>query len=118
MTVASWPDTLPQSPDNGGWNETLQQNVAAFQPEVGPPKYRRRSTASGALAQATFTMTAAQAATFMDFFTDTLADGSLPYSWSHPITGTAYIWMFEAPPSVSAQQYDEHSVSMQIRRLP
>lgn len=114
----TWPSTLPQAPQAGDWTETPQRNVASFQPEVGPPKYRRRNTANGTVAEAVFMMTAAQVATFNDFYQNTLIDGVLPFNWAHPITGVVYSWIFAQAPPANAQYFNWNRVSVQLIRLP
>lgn len=118
MTTASWPGTLPQTPQYGGFDETPQRNVATFQPDVGPSKQRRRSTANGSICAVKFEMSDAQRAAFDAFFGTTLADGSLPFTWNHPISGTNYTWAFEESPTYSNQAYNYHSITMKLRRLP
>lgn len=118
MTAPAWPANIPQRPNDGGWSETNQRNVAEFQPEVGAPKFRRRSTAAGATASAGFTMTAAQLDDFDDFYADDCVDGTIPFTWAHPISGTTYSWVFTAPPERAAIDVDQFGVSVQLRRLP
>jgi len=113
-----WPDSLPCFPLQGSWSETGQRNVATFTPEVGAPKYRRRSTASGSVASASFHFNKDQLADFLAFFGDDLKDGSLPFSWTHPITDTLYTWCFENEPQVAQQTRASYTVNVQLRRLP
>jgi hypothetical protein len=117
MTIASWPATIRQTPDYG-WQETPQRNVVSYKPDVGPPKNRRRSTANGALATGQFSLTSAQYATLMSFYGTDLADGTLPFSWVHPLTGVTYSWTFEAEPQLTATAFDWNTVSISLRRLP
>jgi len=118
--MPSWPGGLPQRPIYGGFTEVRQRNLAMFAPEVGPPKARRRSTAVGVPTSATFEMTDAQLATFKTFFETTLVDGSLPFTWTHPVDGASYSWMFDVQeaPQISAQNVDLHNVSCKLMRLP
>lgn len=116
----TWPATIPQTPIYGGFTEQRQPNNAGFAPEVGPPKSRRRSTAVGVPTSATFEMTTAQVATFDTFFETTLADGSLSFTWAHPLTGVSYTWMF-APgeaPGKSAENVDLNRITCKLIRMP
>jgi len=119
MTIAAWPSTLPQCPILTGWDETPQTNVATFSPEVGPPKYRRRSTAKAWLSDTTWRMTSAQVATFKTFYETTIADGSLPFTWAHPITKVTYNWCFtKQAPKIQRVAPAVHTVDFQLLRLP
>jgi hypothetical protein len=101
----------------GTFTETPQRNVAKFQPEVGPPKYRRRNTANGAIASMSFKFTKAQRATFLTFYTTELKDGSLPFNMGHPVTDDVHSWAFESEPEFSYVTRNAHTVSFQLRRL-
>jgi hypothetical protein len=116
--MPTWPATLPAAPATSGWQETPEDNVARFQPDVGPPKLRRRYTGSGSKVSARFLMTTDQCADLDDFFRGDLADGSLPFTWAHPVTGASLTWVFEGPPSYEASDYGLFNVSVQLRRLP
>lgn len=112
-----WPTTLPQAPIYG-WVRRPQRNVASFQPDVGPPKYRRRSTASGELCSGTFVMTGEQLSTLREFYRADLADGSLPFSWVDPVDQTMSAFMFEDSPEDVAKDFNIFDVRVAVRRLP
>lgn len=117
--MTAWDASLPQKPEREGWKEVPQRNVAIFSPDVGPPKYRRRNTANGTVASVTYIMTDAQVATFLTFYQTTLVDGTLPFTWNHPISGVSYSWIFdEQPPEIQSNQYNWNTVTFQLRRLP
>jgi len=118
MTTAAWPSTIPQCPILNGFTETPQPNVAKFTPEVGPPKYRRRSTAKGWMTNTTWRFSTAQLASFKTFHETTLKDGSLPFTMNHPVTKTNYSWMFASEPEITRYAPGFHSVSFQLVRLP
>ena len=117
MTTPAWPAGLPQKPDVDGWSEAPQPNRAQFQPEVGPPIRRRRGTARSYLVQAVFNMTDAQVATFWSFWQSDLKDGTLVFTWTHPVTGASARWSFETEPTASRVGYDWSRLSCQLRRL-
>jgi len=65
-----------------------QGDVAAFNPDVGPPKLRRRSTAGyRPLAGETPILTAAQLSTFEAFWETDLGGGVQDFTATHPVTG-------------------------------
>ena len=108
MTTAQWPSDLPCQPTLGGFREQRQRNVVAFQPDVGAPKMRRRSTAAYTRTSLVFRMTTAHLETFEEFYIDTLEDGTLPFIWQHPRTLLYYNWVFEQG---EAPQFDRSSTS-------
>jgi hypothetical protein len=117
--MPSWPSNLPQTPLYS-FSEQRQRNVAAFKPEVGPAKLRRRSTAVPTDANAVFVMTDAQVDEFTDFYVDDLEDGSLPFDWVHPVIGTEYTWVFdsEEAPTVERVAPDVNNVKCKLQRMP
>jgi hypothetical protein len=115
--MAVWPKDLACYPVVGTWSETPQVNVVAFRPEVGPPKQRRRSTASGSLASATFKMSREALISFMRWFREDVKDGSIPFTMDHPMTDEFLSWTFEEPPSVTSTTRNMHMVSVRLRRI-
>lgn len=120
MTTAAWPATLPQCPILNGFSEQRQRNLAFFDPDVGPPKIRRRSTAVGVLTNLAFRMTTTQLAAFNTFFETTISDGSLPFTWAHPITKVSYTWMFDPQdaPKIDRMTAATHRLTFNLIRLP
>jgi hypothetical protein len=120
VTIAAWPSTLPQCPILNGWDEQPQPAVAAFVPEVGPQKSKRRTTAKVWSCNAVYRMTNSDVITFNSFFETTLEDGSLPFSWPHPITKVSYNWYFDSatPPKFSRTTPKTQTVQLKIMRLP
>jgi hypothetical protein len=118
MSDPVWPITLPQRPIFGGWRETPQPNVVRFQPAVGAPKQRRRSTANSTLASALFDLLNSQEDDFWTFYRDDCKDGSLPFQWTHPKLGGTYRWAFESEPQMEAVKYNQNNLTLQLRRLP
>lgn len=116
--MPDWPDTLPCPVM--AMTESRQPNIAAFKPDVGPPKQRRRSTAVGVDTSIAFRMTNTQLDTFDDFFVNDLADGTLPFTMNHPRTTISYDWTFtaEAPPSIERFAPNASRVTVRLIRLP
>ena len=84
--MATWPETLPQSPLVDGFSSTKADGRLRSSMDAGPDKVRRRFTAVPKILTCSFYMTAAQRTSFWTFFDDTLIEGSLKYDWAHPIT--------------------------------
>lgn len=118
--TAAWPSTIPQCPILNAFKEQRQRNVAAFSPDVGPPKMKRRSTAVGVLTDLSFRMSNAQVLAFNTFYETTLADGTLPFTWPHPITKVSYTWMFDPGDAPTFERYapTHQRVSFNLIRLP
>ena len=100
MSVIHWPfhhpnQFYPTRDSTGG----PQDQTAAFQPDVGPPITRRRTTARvDAWSMAVQLETLEQYAEFEEWFDDTLQGGTLPFAWRHPVTGGVKRFQF-APAS-------------------
>jgi len=120
MTLATWPPDIPQCPILNGWSETPQPNVASFTPETGPPKMKRRSTAKTWSCSLTYRMTTTQLVSFKAFYESTLEDGSLPFTWNHPVDKTSYSWNFDpaTQPVITRLTPRTHSVVFKLQRLP
>jgi hypothetical protein len=120
MTTAAWPADIPQCPILNGWNETPQPNVGSFVPEVGPSKMKRRSTAKTWLSSLTYRMTTTQVVAFKTFYETTLEDGTLPFTWNHPVEKTNYNWNFDpgTQPMITRLTPTTHSVQFKLQRLP
>ncbi|MDN3525631.1 hypothetical protein QWY79_10180 [Halomonas sabkhae] len=87
--MPTWPATLPDCPDSPGYSEQPQSQVTRSQPEVGPAKTRRRSTAAPRTIPVTYGLiTREQADTFEAFFENDIGAGALPFDWPQPRLGT------------------------------
>ncbi|MBA5776300.1 hypothetical protein H2509_04125 [Stappia sp. F7233] len=82
--TAAWPASLPQESDAHSYQEAPQRAAALFEPEVGPPIGRSRSTVTLSTASFAFVMTEAQVETFEAFYRVDLARGVLPFTIEHP----------------------------------
>lgn len=118
--MPTWPISLPQAPLLAGFEFSPQGNVASFGTEVGPPKARRRSTARVRLLPFNAHMTDAQLEDFLEFFEDDLADGTLPFDLTDPVSGGTRSFRFDpkAPYSSSALAPDLWLVATQLMMLP
>ncbi|AWN17674.1 hypothetical protein SALB1_3480 [Salinisphaera sp. LB1] len=87
---------------------------------MGPAFQRRISTASPEKFSGSITLNRAQYVTFRDFYKTTLAQGVLPFTWKHPITGDSAVIRFDVSnaPSMSALSNDLFKVSMNLEVMP
>lgn len=117
--MSSWPSNLPQCPTLNGLSEQQQLNVKTFQPDVGPPKLRRRASGYGTMTKVVFRMTPADLAAFNAFYIGTLQDGTIQFAWRHPYDGNTYNWWFDAksPPLIERVTNDTFQVSFPLLRI-
>ena len=79
--MSTWPGTLPQDLELQNFNEVLPDNLIRSEMDVGPAKVRRRTRANVGLKAGQITCTAAQWTTLETFYNDTVAGGSLTFTW-------------------------------------
>jgi len=96
--MVAWHVDLPQKPLANGFTERQPQLALRTQMDVGPAKVRRRQTAGVVQMACPFRLTTAQRATLVTFWQTTLAGGSLPFTWTHPVTGAAINCRIVEPP--------------------
>jgi hypothetical protein len=116
--MATWPTTgaFPQFPLIGTWNRQRQQNTIVFEPDVGPPLVRRRSTVSTQQASFALTLTLGQLATLETFFVTDCNEGATPFTFDNPETGTSEQWAWVQPPVVSQSTKNAYTVQCSLRR--
>lgn len=115
--MPTWPNTLPK-PGPGGYSESLQSGLLRTDMEMGPPKVRRRFTATSTLIEMRMVFTAAELATLESFYKNDCLAGALPFDWNHPRTGAAIKARFVAPYSVGSVGRGYWPVSLQVEVLP
>jgi hypothetical protein len=129
-TSINWP-AITQYADVDNYQEAPERNLAEFQPEVGPPKRRRRTNVATVLYDFTVTMKSADYDTLIAFYRDTLLDGSLTFNRNLPRdpTGTqgTFEFMFTSAPMYkaiipgginSANPDGYGQVQMSMRKMP
>lgn len=119
LHVGEWPLALPQCPVLNGFSEQRQRNAIEFQPEVGFTKLHRRATTSVVQTSVTFRMTDSEVDIFNEWYVDYQDDGTLEFTWDHPITKVNYSWMFDAQdaPHIERMTPDTFRVSFNLLRL-
>lgn len=118
MPVPTWPSAgdFPQLPLNGQWQRQRQKNLLAFEPDVGPPLVRRRSTVSTLPATFTIQLTTTQAAALDEFHDIDCGEGSIPFTWDNPETGATETWAWVEPPAVSHVTGSIYRAQCSLRR--
>lgn len=114
-----WPGSLPCRPLVDGLDVEFPDGVIAFVPDVGPAITRRRTSYAPNVVQMRWRMTAAQVATFEEFFKDDLSMGSLPFTYVDDVTDSAadYKFMPGSPPRYSRVAPGRFIVSATLQRL-
>jgi hypothetical protein len=118
MTTAVWPAGLPQRVLVNGYQERAPKIMSRTPMDAGIAKARRRFTAAPKLVDCQFRMTSAQVDTLMAFFNDTLAGGTLPFTWLHPRTQINATWRFLEEPIASPIDVNWFVVACKLEQLP
>jgi hypothetical protein len=91
--MPSWPSTIPTFLVSG-FSEEPGDGRLRTPMDAGPPKVRRRFTATVTKMRGTIQTDDAGLAAFRTFLNTTTLGGSLPFDWEHPITGDAIVCQF------------------------
>lgn len=83
MAAATWPAGLPAVSELSGYSEGLGKQSIRTDMDAGPAKVRRRGANARPYTLA-ITLTSAQLDTLIDFWTNDLQGGSLPFVIRHP----------------------------------
>lgn len=97
MTTSSWPTGVPTDTETQPYRRDSEDNRAAFRPELGPPKYRRRHTANSTLHAMSIPMSLTDLQALHTFYDDTLLDGTLPFLFTDPVLADEATFTFETP---------------------
>lgn len=115
--MPTWPATLPR-PGPNNYSEAPQSGLLRSDMEMGPPKVRRRFTATATHLDIRVVMTAAQLSTLESFYTTDCLIGSLPFDYTHPRTNAAVKARFIQPYQFSALGRGYWSVAIPLEVLP
>ncbi|CBV41960.1 hypothetical protein [Halomonas elongata] len=119
--MPTWPASLPQRPLASDYTETPASQVLRSQMAVGPPKTRRRSTASTRTIPVAYNLTKVQADTFEAWFDADIGAGALPFDWPNPRTDTIQSVMitgdepYQLSPIGSGSSYWRLSMTLEIQ---
>ena len=122
MAVA-YPITLPILPLAQGFQKQREDNRLAFQPEIGPPKRRRRTFMSMYLMPMTIQMTTSELAIFEAWYDDDLSEGTYQFTFTDPITEVVTRHTFETSYTIEdTRTFDDDesvwNVSFTLRVMP
>lgn len=100
--MASWPAGLPQVFTREGLGVDWGNNVARFDPEIGPPMTRRRGSSAPQIVTGSMVLTEAQYATFTTFYETTLKHGADTFTWAHPVDASSATMLFDGQPQLTS----------------
>jgi len=116
--MPGWPAELPNYVLVDGYVEMMPENMILSQPDMGPPKARRRSTAAMQYIQAKIYVDIDQVETFKTFYRETLYEGALSFDWEHPRTGEDVVMRFTSSPVITPISGTNFYIQMQLGILP
>ncbi len=113
-----WPASLPQFFSEDNFQETLDGAVLFSEMEFGPRKARRRYTKGIDEQTVSIQLNKAQYSIFTTFFKTTIAGGSIPVSFFHPITEDPMEFRIKSNPRVSSIGGGNTVISFEIEISP
>ena len=116
--MATWPDTLPDTPLLDGYSETRQQEFLRSEMDAGPAKQRRRFSAATYYFNVSYVLDESQLDDLNYFYTIDLYGGSLPFDWIHPRTGDEVQARFMSPISFSVLSGQYYKLNLELEVLP
>jgi hypothetical protein len=121
--MPTWPATLPQE-QFLGLTEVRQDGRLRSQMDTGRPKMRRRFTSVAVRYQIPTLFTGAQKIIFDNFYTATLFEGTLPFTWEDPVNDVPRDFTFVEVPTFTLELGNPDpdlrlwSVTLSLERLP
>lgn len=116
--MAEWPSGLPSYVLVDGYTEIMPNNTIFSNPDIGPPKARRRSTAAIAPVKVQILLNTSQVATLISFYRSTLSEGTLPFTWTHPRTTGSITARFMSPPIITAVSGTHYNAILDLGVMP
>lgn len=110
MILDVWPGTLPQNYIAADYTDTLADALIKDEYNVGPPSYRRRTTAAVRRFSGTMVMNAAEWIILRSFFQTTLLDGTLRFTFPpQGVSDRSRFWIsrFVSPPRRQLSNSDD-----------
>lgn len=96
--MPAWPATLPQFVVRWGFEEGFKRTVVRSQMDSGATKRRQRFITSPTELNVVVPMDDAELAIFKTFYEDTLGNGALSFTFTHPRLGTTVTVAFKDDP--------------------
>jgi hypothetical protein len=113
-----WPVSLPQDFLRNSYQSAAAENRIRSQPDTGPAKVRRRSTANVRPMAGNMNITDAQLTALKTFYDTTTLSGSLPFTFPDPETAATLLVRFDGVPGWSYVSPDVWLVMLKLEVLP
>lgn len=119
----NWPASLPQFPKREAFNGGPLDTRAAFNPEIGPPILRARTTANPRTFDATFrNLKLVHMQAFEAFLATDLGGAVKSFAWRDPIFGDPALWKIMGNGGriydVIPRGADLHDITLKLMRMP
>jgi hypothetical protein len=113
-----WPPQLQQYLQRGEFNQTQQDTNIRTNVETGPVKQRRRFTQPMTDMGCMIWVPHVDYLIFLQFYNQTLLNGTLGFDFDDPITAQPTVWRFAAPFTTSLVGGLTYKISMKWESLP
>jgi hypothetical protein len=113
--MAVWPVTLPQKFQQDGFVDTEPNTFVKTEMDAGPPKIRRRFTATHRPVSGSMIMTSTQKAALRTFYQ---TYGAMPFTFPDPDSAGTVEMIFMAPPEYVPYAAEDWNVKLQMAVMP
>lgn len=119
MSLA-WPGTLPQKLQLSGASLGYGDALVEYAPDLGPPLTRRGTTAVVRPLSGSVILSDAQVTAWETFFFTTIMNGSLPFTFPDPRTGSSFLVKFikGTPSALVPLGGDNYRLALSLVILP
>jgi hypothetical protein len=113
-----WPAPLQDFFSEQNFQIVMDDATLRSDIDVGPQKVRRRFTKGIDIMSASIYLTTSEYSIFETFFKTTLAGGTLPFEFNHPVTGILTEFRFREKPRIGSLGGGQFTVSFDLEVLP
>lgn len=118
MPNSVWPASLPQYVLAAGYQEDVPDTAVRTAMETGPAKMRRRFTAAPRAIKCSVRLSLSQKDTLDAFFESTLAGGTLPFDWEHPVSRAPVTMRFTGRPVYAPRTSNRMDARLELEVMP
>lgn len=118
--MPTWPGTLPQTPLEQAYEETMRPSQVRSSINGLPIVQRQRSPGYAKPINLMLQMTSAQVDTFQSFYRTDLGNGAISFNWTHPRTNVIVRVRFIGGqvPKTTAIGHDTYHVTCPAELMP
>jgi hypothetical protein len=113
-----WPAGLQQFFSEENFSLQLDDGTLRSDMDVGPQKVRRRYTKGVDVLTVSIWLTSSEYTIFYNFYDVTIAGGTLPFTFEHPITGLPADFRFRGQPRISSIGGGNFTAQFELEILP